>query len=65
MTEQEKYKDESMSACNVQNEEKLRNEPAESPYQAQKLLHWSTLLSAGYPAGTCISFSQKTLRNFH
>lgn len=29
MTEQEKHKDESMSACNFQNEEKLRNETAE------------------------------------
>jgi len=30
MTEQEKYRDESMSACNIQNKEKLKNEPAES-----------------------------------
>jgi len=39
MTEREKYKDESMSACDFQNEEKLRSEPAESPYQMQRLLH--------------------------
>lgn len=39
MSEQEKYKDESVSACNIQNEEKLKNETAESPYQMQRLLH--------------------------
>lgn len=39
MMEQEKQQGESRSACSFQSEEKLRNEPAQSPCQAQRLLH--------------------------
>lgn len=61
--EQETQQDDSSSKCNFQDEEKLSKEPAQSPYQAQRLLH-SLIHAACHPAWP-FSCPEKALRNFH